>query len=124
MEPVLLRIVIGALLVVHGVAHVDITRVWGARSTASSWVLGEAGAVGTALPLLALAGFSLAGLALFVGLDVWRPLAVVAACASLATIALYWDVQMVLGVAVNVGILIALLWVRWPEQGTLSGSGT
>jgi hypothetical protein len=35
------------------------------------------------------------------------------------TIALFWDVQMVLGVAVNAGVLIALLWAQWPEQTTL-----
>ena len=70
---VLLRIVLGALLVVHGVAHVDIIRVWGSRSSATSWLFGEAGALGTVLSMLALAGFVLAGLALFAGLVAWRP---------------------------------------------------
>jgi hypothetical protein len=97
----------------------DIIRAWGSRSSATSWLLGEAGTLGTVLSMLALAGFVLAGLALFAGLDAWRPLAVAAACASLVTIALFWDVQMVLGVAVNAGVLIALLWAQWPEQTTL-----
>lgn len=116
---VLLRIVIGVLLVIHGVAHVEITRVWGARESATSWLAGEADRLGTVLSTIALAGFVLAGLAVFAGFSVWRPLAVGAACVSLVTIALFWDWKMALGAAVNVAILVALLWARWPGRDLL-----
>ena len=116
MWPVVLSIVVGALLIIHGVAHVDITRVWGSRESASSWLLGDAGGVGTGLATIAPAGFVLAGLGVFIGLGVWRPLAIAAACASLITIALFWDPKMVLGVAIDLAILAALLWASWPED--------
>jgi hypothetical protein len=118
-SPVLLRIVLGVLLIIHGVAHVDLVRVWGSRRSASSWLLGQAATLGTVVSMVALAGFVLAGLALVAGFGAWRPLAIAAACVSLVTIALFWDAHMVLGVAVNVGILVALLWLEWPEQTTL-----
>lgn len=113
---VLLRIVIGALLVIHGIAHVQITQVWGERDSSSSWLVGEADTLGTVLSTVALAGFVLAGLAVFVGVGVWRPLAVAGAFVSLFTIALFWDWKMALGVAVNIGILLALLWAKWPGR--------
>ena len=94
----------------------EIARLWGARKSASSWLLGEADTLGTVLSILALAGFVLAGLALLIGFGAWRPVAVTAACISLVTIALFWDWKMVLGVAVDVGILVALLWAAWPGR--------
>jgi len=114
---VLLRIAIGALLIVHGVAHVEITRVWGERESATSWLFGDADTLGTVLSMVALAGFVLGGLALLAGLGVWRPLVVAAASVSLVTIALFWDRKMALGVAVNVAILVAVLWAKWPGRG-------
>jgi len=116
MASVLVRIAIGVLLVVHGIAHVQIARVWGERETASSWLAGEADTLGTVLSAVALASFVLAGLAVFAGLGVWRPLAVAGACVSLITIALFWDRKMALGIAVDVGILLALLWAKWPGR--------
>jgi hypothetical protein len=111
---VLLRIVIGASLVIHGVAHVEITRVWGARESATSWLIGKADGLGNVMSMVALAGFVLAGLALLAGFGVWRPLAVAAACVSLVTIVLFWDRKMALGVAVDVAIVIAVVWAKWP----------
>jgi hypothetical protein len=121
MVHVLVRIAIGLLLVVHGIAHVQIARLWGERETASSWLAGDADSLGTVLSAVALASFVLAGLAAFAGFGIWRALAVAGACVSLVTIALFWDRKMALGVAVDVGILIALLWAKWPGRG-LAGS--
>jgi len=117
MGHVLLRIVIGVLLVIHGVAHVELTHLWGARESATSWLVGEADTLGTVLSAVALAGFVLAGLTLFAGVGVWRPPAVAAACVSLVTIALFWDWKMALGVGVDLAILLALLWAKWPGRG-------
>lgn len=112
----LLRIAIGVFFVVHGIAHVQMTRVWGERDSGRSWLVGEADRLGTVLSTVALAAFVLAGLMVFAGLDVWRPLSVAGACLSLVTIALFWDWKMALGVAVNLGILLALIWAKWPGR--------
>lgn len=111
---ILIRVVIGLLLIVHGVAHWEIATVWESRETARSWLLGEFRALGKVLSVVALAGFILAGIAVFVGLGLWRPLAVASAVISLITMALFWDFKMTLGVIIDVGILVATLWLKWP----------
>ena len=123
MPHVLIRIVIGVFLVIHGVAHLEITRVWGARETSTSWMVGTSDGLGTILSTVALIGFALAGLVLFGGLGVWRPLAVAAACISLVTIGLYWDPKMAVGVAIDVGLVLVLLWARSPGHDLLSDLG-
>ena len=57
---ILIRIVIGLLLIIHGFAHWQITTVWGSRGSAQSWLLGERGALGTVLWALAVIGSILA----------------------------------------------------------------
>lgn len=120
MSPLLIRVAIGLLLVVHGFAHWNITTGWGARTTADSWVLGaNAAAIGTPLWTAALVAFILAGVAVFVFPGAWRPIAVVASLLSLATIGLFWQPQMALGAAVDAGVLAALLWFGWPTGEVL-----
>jgi len=109
---IVIRIVIGLLLIVHGFAHWNITTAWGAKESARSWLLGDAGMLGTVL--WALLGFLLAGIVVFLGWGLWRPLAIGAAAISLITMVLFWDWRMAIGVIVDVGILAALLWVKWP----------
>src|SRR3712207_7756997 len=46
---ILMRIIIGVLLIVHGFAHWEITSAWGSKESATSWLMGEAGALGTML---------------------------------------------------------------------------
>jgi hypothetical protein len=123
MPHVLIRIVIGVLLVIHGVAHLEITRVWGARESSTSWLVGTSDGLGTVASTVALIGFALAGLALFGGLGLWRPLAVAAACVSLVMIGLYWDPKMALGVAIDLGLVLVLLWSRSPGHELLTGLG-
>jgi hypothetical protein len=123
MPHVLIRIVIGVLLVIHGVAHLEITRAWGARDSSTSWLVGTSDGLGTVLSTVALIGLALAGLALVGGLGLWRPLAVAAACVSLATIGLYWDPKMALGVVVDLGLVLVLLWSRSPGHELLTGLG-
>jgi hypothetical protein len=113
----LFRVGIGLLLIIHGFAHWNITTAWGARATADSWVLGaNASSLGNALWVTSLLGFVLAGLAMFVFPGAWRPLAIAASLVSLATIGLFWQPQMVLGAAVDLGVLVALLWLGWPTE--------
>jgi hypothetical protein len=123
MPHVLIRIVIGILLVIHGVAHLEITRVWGARESSSSWLFGTSDRLGRVLSTVALIGFALAGLVLFGGLGLWRPLAIAAACVSLVTIGLFWDPKMALGVAIDLGLVFVLLSERSPGHELLTELG-
>jgi len=55
---------------------------------------------------------ALAGLAVFAGLGAWRPLGIAAAAVSLVTTSLFWDPKMAIGTAVDLGVLVALVWTR------------
>jgi hypothetical protein len=121
MWSIIIRIVIGILLIVHGFAHWQITTGWGSRMVAESGVLRSVGladttvaSLGTALWVVTLLSFNLAGIAVFGGWGWWRSLAIAAAVVSLLVMALFWQPSFVLGLAVDVGILVALLWARWP----------
>jgi hypothetical protein len=116
MWSIFVRIIIGFLLIIHGFAHWQITTVWGSREPAQSWLLGESGTLGTVLWAVALTGFILAGIAIFIGLGLWRTLAVAAALVSLLTMVLFWDFRMAIGAIVDLGINVALLWLRWPTH--------
>jgi len=111
----LLRIIIGVLLIIHGFAHWEITTAWGTKEVATSWLLGDAGTLGAVLWALGLGGFILAGVAVFIGLRLWRALAIASALISLVTMALFWDFSMAIGAIVDIGILVALVWTKWPQ---------
>jgi hypothetical protein len=118
---IVIRIVIGLLLMIHGFAHWQITTGWG-KVTADSTVVRAVGmgdsalaSLGTALWVVALLSFNLAGIAIFAGQGWWRALAIGAAVVSLLVMGLFWQPNSIIGAAVDVGILIALLWARWPE---------
>jgi uncharacterized membrane protein YphA (DoxX/SURF4 family) len=118
---IVIRIVIGFLLVIHGFAHWNITTAWGSRQAEESWLLSNRGvspealhSLGNVLWIVALLAFIAAGVVLFVGAPWWRILAVASSIISLLTIGLFWQPNMVIGAAVDVGILLALLWVHWP----------
>jgi hypothetical protein len=64
--------------------------------------------------VLASVGFVLAGLAELLGLGAWRVVAVASALDSLLLLILYWHRLLEVGVLLNVAILVALLWARWP----------
>jgi hypothetical protein len=111
----LIGIGIGLLLAIHGFAHWQLTTLWGSRPEASSWLLGASGAgLGNALWVLALLTFLAAGIGAGFHWSWWRPAAILASVISLAVMALYWDSNMALGAAVNIGVLVGLLWLRWP----------
>ena len=114
-----LKIGLGLLLIIHGIAHYQIYLGWGARSSAESWLLPNVDSatilsVGTTLSTAALIAFFATGVIVFFGLGWWRAVAVIAAVLSLAVIGLFWQPNMILGVAIDVGILVAILWARWP----------
>jgi uncharacterized membrane protein YphA (DoxX/SURF4 family) len=112
---ILMRIIIGVLLIIHGFAHWEITSAWGSKESETSWLLVQVGAFDTVLWAVTLVGFILAGIAVFIGLRLWRALAIASAILSLVTMALFWHFSMIIGAVVDGGILFALLWARWPQ---------
>ena len=48
----------------------------------------------------------------------WRAVAVVSACTSLLLI-LFWHPWLVVGVLIDIGILITLMWAKWPPQAMI-----
>jgi hypothetical protein len=118
---IVIRIVIGILLVIHGFAHWNITTAWGSRPAEYSWLLSARGvspatlhSLGNVLWLVALLAFIAAGVVLLVGAPWWQLLAIASSLISLLTIGLFWQPNMVIGAVVDVGIVLALLWVHWP----------
>lgn len=124
MWSIALRIGVGLLLVIHGFAHWQITTGWGSRAAESSWLLGNLEpsalhSLGNILWIATLIAFVVTGILLFAGVGWWRPLAVISSILSLLVIGLFWQPNMVLGAAVNAGILVALLWGHWPTPQLL-----
>jgi hypothetical protein len=115
-----MRVILGILLIIHGFAHWQITNGWGAWPSASSWLLGgfepvALNSLGTVLWVTTLLAFVVTGIVLFAGGDWWRPMTVVSSVLSLLVIGLFWQPNMVIGAAVDVGMLVALLWIHWPS---------
>jgi hypothetical protein len=120
------RIVLGVLVVAHGLVHL----LWFAPSTDQawpfrldrSWLLSEGTRKPVAVVLIALivAGFALLGLAVWgvPGLtSIWPILAIVASAASLAVLGLFWDRQLLWGVAIDVALIAVALWQpTWTDR--------
>jgi hypothetical protein len=116
---ILVRILLGILLIAHGLVHLlwfapnDDPR-WPFRLD-RSWLMSEGTRKPVAVALVALivAGFALLGFAVWgvPGLvSIWPALAIVAAVVSLAALVLFWDRQLVWGVAIDVAIIAVALW--------------
>lgn len=116
---VLVRIVLGVILVAHGLVHL----LWFAPNDDPAWpfrldrsrLVPEPARklVAIALVALTVAGFALLGLAVWgvPGLaSIWPGLAIGAATASLAALVLFWDRQLLLGVAIDVALIAVALW--------------
>jgi hypothetical protein len=131
-----LRLLIAAVLFVHGVGHfmgvIPALRLFDVEGWSSeSWLLtdriGDTAArfVSAVLFLAAMVGFVGAALG-FLGWAVphewWRTLAVVSAVISLVALALFWNAfvsfipNKVGAIGVNVATLVGLLWLNWPAE--------
>ena len=113
------RIVLGVLLVAHGLVHLlwfapNDDPAWPFRLDRSGLLSGAAQRpVAIALIALTVAGFGLLGLAVWgvPGLaSIWPGLAIGAAVASLAALVLLWDRQLLVGVAIDAAVVVVALW--------------
>jgi hypothetical protein len=133
----MLKIGLAISLIAHGLAHAGLAAAPnpddpkakpGAFFTVSerSWLLPKLGLnalaiqwVGIILVALSTLGFVFAGLGLFgiAGLEmIWQTVAVVSACASLVLLILFWHPWLPVGILIDLGILLALLWTGWSQQ--------
>ena len=134
----MLRIIVGVFLTLHGLVHLlyfgqsrrlfelQAGMVWPDGSWAFSKLLGDEATrwlAGIACILAAL-GFVAGGIAIFAGQSWWRPAVVGAAALSAAIYVLLWDGglqrladQGAIAILINLGILLAVLILRWPDFG-------
>jgi len=115
------RILVGALLILHGFAHYELPTLWGTRPAHISWLLGglapnQLQSPATILWIAALVLFLAAGVLEWFNRSFWRVLTIAGATVSLVVMVLFWDPQMVLGVIVNCAVLAALLGLKWPAR--------
>ena len=136
----MLKIALAIFLIAHGLVHaglaaapnpVDQDSKPGAFFTTPerSWLLPRSGLnpaavqwIGIILVASATLGFVLAGLGVFgvSGLTtIWRTVAVFSSCVSLLLLILFWHSWLIVGVLIDIGIMIALLWVKWPAENIL-----
>jgi hypothetical protein len=124
---VVLRIVVGLLLLAHGLVHLlyFVTNADDARfpfTITSSWLVPEHARRPVAIVLVAvtIAAFALLGLAVWgvPGLAaIWPLLAVVGSVASLAVLIAFWDTPLLLGVAIDAAVVVVAVvrpaWTSW-----------
>lgn len=143
MNDATLRLLVGGVLLVHGIAHVGAigALLWvrtGHETGTGSWTAARSWAVPGLAPdtamhvaivvyAIALVGFVLTALA-FWGIvlptDVWRPLGFVSALVSTAGIVLFlgtWPVfNTIAALAVNIAVIVAVL-ADWPHFSIAGG---
>jgi hypothetical protein len=131
----MLKIALAIVLIAHGLVHAGLAAAPnpadpnakpGAFFTSMerSWLLPQLGLntsrvqwIGILLVAASTLGFVLAGLGIFgvAGLStVWRMVAFISACLSLLLLILFWHPWLPVGVLINIGIMIALQWAKWP----------
>ncbi len=141
MSDQVLKLFIAGALMLHGLGHGGAlgALIWirvrpgtetGGWQAARSWLLpsfdaSTATMVASIFWVVALIGFVAAAMS-FWGIllpgEVWRPVATVSAFVSILGIVLFlgtWPpFNTVAALGMNVAVLVALLWLRWPSQAT------
>ena len=119
----LLRIVVGFLLIAHGLVHLlYLTDDVPEFSLESSWLLPESASRSVALVLMwaTVGAFALLGLAVWgvPGLSsIWPALAIIGSVLSLLLLASFWSWSLVFGVLINVAIIaIAVIRPEWTDR--------
>ena len=132
------RILIGVLLVLHGLIHGVLAVIPNPDAAepavatffsewAVSWLRdrlagGSLQLMAIALAVVAGVGFLAAGLAMFDFLlphDWWQALAIASSVVSLALCLLFWNAYLIVGPVVAVGIIVMLSIVNWPTEAAL-----
>ena len=137
-----IKLVAAGVLLVHGLGHGGALAAlaWirlrpgtptGGWLAARSWLLPSltadtATTLASAFWMVSLVGFVIAAMS-FWGVvipgSVWRPLGVASALASIAGITLFFGTWPMFNtfaaLAVNVAVLAAVLWLRWPSEAVL-----
>jgi hypothetical protein len=135
---VFLRILIGVLLVLHGVIHGILAMLPNPSVAkpvaatffsewASPWLRGMLSGsalqiLATVLAAIAGVGFLAAGLAMFDILlphDWWRALAIASSVVSLILCVLFWNTYLIVGPVVAIGIIVVVGLIQWPTEGML-----
>jgi hypothetical protein len=139
MSPTTLRIIIGLVLLVHGIGHsmaffpalgLSSTENWHHRSWLLTPLIGDTASRVISMILFgaAFVGFIAAALGLFSWLvphDLWRTLAVVSAVISLAALTLFWNSFAALfpnkigAIVVDIAVLVGLLALNWPTEADI-----
>jgi hypothetical protein len=119
----LLRIVIGFLLIAHGLVHLlYLTDDVPEFSLEGSWLITASTSRSVALVLMwaTIVAFTLVGLAVWdvPGLtSVWPALAIVGSALSLLLLVAFWSWSLVFGVLINVAIIaIAVVRPEWTDR--------
>lgn len=143
MSDQMLRLVIGGVLLVHGLGHGGAlgALLWirfrpgastGDWAAARTWLMPAlpaetATTLASTVWIAALAGFVMAALSfwgLVLPVDVWQPVALASAVISMIGVVLFFGTwpafNTVAAVAVDVAVLIAV-WLRWPPQSVFGG---
>jgi hypothetical protein len=135
---VFLRVLIGVLLVLHGVIHGILAMLPNPSAAkpvaatffsewASPWLRGMLSGsalqiLATVLAAIAGVGFLAAGLAMFDILlphDWWRALAIASSVVSLILCVLFWNTYLIVGPVVAIGIIVVVGLIQWPTEGML-----
>ncbi len=136
----MLRTLIGIFLIAHGLVHSGLAAAPIPNDPASkpgtfftsvtrSWLLTGMRLDGAAIRNV---GFGLVGLAtlsfLMTGLGVlgvpglhaiWRGLAVLSASLSLVLLVVFWHPWLIFGIALDLGMLVSILWAHWPTSSMI-----
>jgi hypothetical protein len=87
-----------------------------ASGVPDSWLLGQRKALGIALTLAAGACFLVAGAGLLAQTEWWRAVAVTGAALSLAFFVVFFQPLILIGMALDVAVIVALVWLKWPTK--------
>jgi len=139
-----IKLIAAGVLLVHGLGHggalgaLGWIRVYPGTPTggwlaARSWLVPSlagdtATTIAAAFWIVSLVGFVIAAMSFWgvaVPGSVWRPLAVASAIVSTVGVVFFfgtWPMNYTLtALGVNVAVLVAVLWLRWPPEAMLAG---
>ena len=139
MSSTTLRLIVAAILFIHGIGHVlgimaslqlSNTESWSSRSWLLTDLIGDTASrlISFVLFLAALIGFVGAVLALMGWLlphEWWRPLSAISAAISLVALGLFWNAfpslfpNKIGAIAVDIAVLVGLLWLEWPTEAAI-----